>query len=137
MFKPSSIFELRYDWDLCMVAPPWSFAGGDYGLQEAWQGAPNGERVAVRRPIRRSLDWTDLRPAEPSKGELGRLAETIAAVLDGLQMTGVPVVVGVLSPLTQAERLVGRELAHPTFTPAPGSADDRLEYVDRIDRPVP
>ncbi|MBK9121986.1 MAG: hypothetical protein IPM16_02545 [Chloroflexi bacterium] len=103
-------FQLRYDWDMCMIAPPWSFAGGDYGLQEEWRGAPDGERIAVRRPIRRSLDWTDLRPADPSKGELGRLTETIAGVIDGLRMTGVSVVVGVLSPLTQAERLVGREL---------------------------
>lgn len=103
-------FQLRYDWDLCMIAPSWSFAGGDYGLQEEWQGASNGERVALRRPIRRSLDWTDLRPADPSKGELGRLVETVAAVIDGLRMTGVPVIVGILNPLTQAERLVGRDL---------------------------
>src|SRR5688572_26205423 len=55
-------FQLRYDWDACVIVPPWSFAGADYGLQDEWSGAGDASRVAIKRPIRRSLDWTDLRP---------------------------------------------------------------------------
>jgi uroporphyrinogen decarboxylase len=103
-------FQLRYDWDLCLVVPPWSFAGADFGLQDEWEGAPDGSRTPIRRPIRRSLDWTDLRPPDPTRGEYGRLAAVIKSVCDGLTAAGVPVALGVLSPLAQAARLTGFDM---------------------------
>lgn len=102
-------FQLRYDWDICMIVPPWSFAGADFGLQDEWDGAADGARTPVRWPIRRSLDWTDLRPPDPTRGEYGRLAAVVKSVCEGLATTGVPVALAVLSPLAQAARLTGFE----------------------------
>lgn len=103
-------FQFAYDWDICVVVPPWGFAGGDYGLTAEWQGAPSGEGVAVRRPIKRSLDWTELRLPDPTRGEFGKLAAAIAAISDAMRLPATPVVVGVLSPLAQAARLAGHEV---------------------------
>lgn len=100
-------FQLRYDWDLAMIVPPWSFAGADFGLQDDWDGSADGTRSAVRRPIRRSLDWTDLRAPDPSRGEFGRIGAVVKSVCESLNAAGVPVAVAILSPLAQAERLTG------------------------------
>ena len=103
-------FQLRYDWDACVIVPPWNFAGADYGLQDEWTGAGDGSRVAIKRPIRRSLDWTDLRPPDPTRGEFGRMTAVAKAVCEGLAPARVPVVMMILSPLAQAARLVGYDL---------------------------
>lgn len=105
-----SDFQFAYDWDACVILPPWTFAGGDYGLQSDWNGAPNGETIPQRRPIKRSLDWTELRQPDPSRGELGRLSASVRLVSEAMHMPGTPVVVGVLSPLAQAARLAGDAL---------------------------
>lgn len=102
-------FQLRYDWDLCVIVPQWGFAGTDYGLQDVWKGDPNGVRDVIRYPVRRSLDWTDIRASDPTRGEFGRTAEVVKTVCDGLSTAGIPVALGVLSPLAQAARLSGNE----------------------------
>lgn len=102
-------FQLRYDWDMCVITPAWGFAGTDFGLVDEWNGQPDGQRDAVRYPVRRSLDWTDLRAPDPTRGEYGRLADTVKTVAEALNPVGVPVVLGILSPLAQAARLVGSE----------------------------
>lgn len=103
-------FQLRYDWDACVIVPPWSFAGADYGLQDEWTGAGDASRAAIKRPIRRSLDWTDLRPPDPMRGEYGRMAAVVKAVCEGFASAQVPVVMMILSPLAQAARLTGYDL---------------------------
>ena len=103
-------FQLRYDWDMCVIVPPWGFAGADFGLQDEWAGDSSGVRAAIRYPIRRSLDWTDLRAPDPSRGEYGRLANVVKAVCESLNASGVPVVLQVLSPLAQAARLTGADM---------------------------
>jgi len=102
-------FQFAYDWDVCVIVPPWSFTGGDYGLQSEWQGAPNGDSRTQRRPIKRSLDWTELRLPDPGRGEFGRLGASVRLVVEAMHMPGTPVVVGVLSPLAQAVRLAGED----------------------------
>jgi len=103
-------FQFAYDWDACVIVPPWSFVGGDYGLQSEWHGAPSGDSVAMRRPIKRSLDWTELRLPDPGRGEFGRLGASVRLVAEAMQMPGTPVVVGILSPLAQAARLAGEDV---------------------------
>lgn len=103
-------YQLRYDWDMAVIVPPWSFAGGDYGLQDEWTGDPCAVRSVIRYPIRRTLDWTELRAPDPSRGEYGRLAAAVKAVVDGLANASVPVVLSILSPLAQAARLIGADM---------------------------
>lgn len=103
-------FQFAYDWDVCVITPPWSFAGGDYGLQADWTGLPTGEMVAQRRPIKRSLDWTELRLPDPTRGEFGRLGASVKRVVEAMHLPATPVVVGILSPLAQAARLAGEDV---------------------------
>ncbi|MCU0465082.1 MAG: uroporphyrinogen decarboxylase family protein [Anaerolineae bacterium] len=103
-------FQFAYDWDMCVVVPPWSFAGVDYDLQDEWRGAADGETLPLRRPVKRSLDWTELRVPDPTRGAFGRMGEVARRMAESMQLPGTPVVLGILSPLAQAERLAGREL---------------------------
>ncbi|MCU0476825.1 MAG: hypothetical protein MUC99_12080 [Anaerolineae bacterium] len=105
-----SEFQFAFDWDVCVLVPPWPFAAADYGLSSAWHGAPDGEHVVQRRAIKRSLDWTDLRLPDPTRGEFGKLGTTARVVADSMKQPEIPVVVGVLSPLAQAARLVGDDV---------------------------
>lgn len=100
-------FQMQQDWDVCVITPPWSFACADYGVNEVWQGNPDGSGVVLKPAIRRSLDWTDLRVPDPGRGEMNTLVTTVRMVSEQLSGMGIPVVVGVLSPLAQAARLAG------------------------------
>lgn len=103
-------FQFAYDWDACVIAPTWAFGGGEYGLQSEWLGSPDGLTVPQRRVIKRSLDWTELRLPDPTRGEFGRLGATVKWVTEAMSLPATPVIVGVLSPLAQAARLAGAEV---------------------------
>lgn len=100
-------FQRQYDWDFVCLCPAPHYALLDHGLQDEWEGAPDGSRAVRRTPIRRSLDWTELRPLDPSGGELGRQMIGLRLVLDAMRTDAVPVVIVVPSPLSQAAYLAG------------------------------
>ncbi|MBC8098976.1 MAG: hypothetical protein H7Y11_06000 [Armatimonadetes bacterium] len=100
-------FQQRYDWDFVTLYPANHYAVVDYGLQDEWRGAASGERTALKLPIKRSLDWTELRPLDPVRGEYGKVLEAARLVLAACQADQTPVIVAVYSPLAQASRLAG------------------------------
>ncbi len=101
-------FQKTYDWDFVKVTPANTFCLTDYGVQDQWEGAPEGTRVVTKRIIDRSLDWTGLRTLDPARGALGRQADCLRLICEELgEMT--PVIQTVISPLAQAEWLAGRE----------------------------
>lgn len=106
-------FQRAYDWDLINVTPYSTFAVSDYGLQSEWTGRSDGDREVIRRPIQRSLHWTDLRPLDPLRGELGKYLETLRLIADALgnEADTAPIIATVPSPLTQAMQLAGTTLA--------------------------
>lgn len=103
-------FQRQYDWDFVVLCPASNYAVLDYGVQDAWQGAADGAYTVLRSPVNRSLDWTELRPVDPSRGEHGRVLEATRLVIEALRGSGVPVLVTVYSPLAQARRLTGNPL---------------------------
>lgn len=115
-------FQRHYDWDFVNVTPAPSYAVIDYGLQDEWEGTPDGSRIVRRSPVRRSLDWTELRVLDPSHGELGKQLIGLRMVLDAMRSAGTPVIMTVYSPLTQAARLVGSTMLLRTLRRHP----DRL-----------
>lgn len=99
-------FQRTYNWDFTVIMPPKSFCTTDYGLQDEWRGAPNGERTVSKHPIVRSLDWTTLRVLDPMRGGLGRMAECARMVVETLN-DETPVLHAIFSPLAQARHLCG------------------------------
>jgi uroporphyrinogen decarboxylase len=102
-------FQSLYDWDVVIVAPSNHFSLTGYGLQDVWQGAQSGERVSIKSPIKRSLDWTELRPLDPTKGDLGKQLDCLRFVGEGLDNNQTPYQQVIYSPLSQAMRLGGVE----------------------------
>ncbi len=103
-------FQQTYDWDFVKITPAESYAVADYGLQDEWQGNLEGTRTPIRRAVTRSLDWTNLRPLDPTRGSLGRQIETLRLVTDGLRNDDTPIIQTIYSPLTQASMIGGRNL---------------------------
>ena len=101
-------FQKTYDWDFCKVTPASSYAISDYGAQDIWEGNPEGTRRYTRRPIQRSLDWTSLRPLDPSKGGLARALEATRMITDELG-EDVPVLMTIFNPLAQAKNMASDE----------------------------
>lgn len=101
-------FQQRYDWDFINVYPSPNYLVTDHGVQDEWQGTANGERVYLKRPVRRSLDWTELRALDPGRGELSKQITTIRLIQESL--SDIPLVVTVYSPLAQASRITGADM---------------------------
>lgn len=99
-------YQLQFDWDFIQIIPADNALVIDYGLQDEWQGAPDGTRTLVRSPIRRSLDWTELRPLDPLRGELAKQIECVRVVQRRFG-ADTPILVTIPSPMAQARRLVG------------------------------
>jgi uroporphyrinogen decarboxylase len=103
-------FQSTYDWDFVNITPLETFSVLDYGLSDEWTGDLTGRRNISRRVIFRSLDWTDLRALDPSRGALGRQAEATRLIVDGLKDSNVPIIHTIYSPLMQAQLLAGPDL---------------------------
>jgi uroporphyrinogen decarboxylase len=102
-------FQRTYDWDFVKVTPFSAYCVADYGVQTQWQGDVSGDRVVIKRPVRRSLDWTELRTLDPVRGELGKHMAAIELICQGVDAGEVPVLATIYSPLTQAVMIAGEE----------------------------
>lgn len=103
-------FQRTYNWDFINITPSESFSVLDYGYQDEWEGSLEGTRICTKRAVSRSLDWTNLRPLDPMRGALGRQAEAIRLICDGLRNDDSPIIQTIYSPLTQAAMIGGRNL---------------------------
>lgn len=103
-------FQKTYDWDFVKITPASTFSVSDYGVQDEWEGDIEGTRSILKRSVNRSLDWTELRPLDPTRGALGRQTECVRLVCDGLRNDDVPIIQTIFSPLAQAKYIAGDEL---------------------------
>lgn len=115
-------FQRQWDFDFVKVTPASSYCVTDYGVQDRWQGNLEGTREYVRHVVQRSLDWTELRVLDPSRGALGRQLEVLR-LLKGAFGDDVPFIQTIFSPLAQAKNIAGRELLIEHLRTAP----DRLK----------
>lgn len=134
-------FQKAYDWDFVKVTPASSYCIADYGVQDEWQGSLEGTRVYVKRVVKRSLDWTDLRPLEPTRGELGKQLDTLRFVNEAFG-DEVPVLMTIFNPLSQAKNISGGDLliqhmrTHPDrlHTGLNIITETILRYIDTLKR---
>jgi uroporphyrinogen decarboxylase len=101
-------FQRAYDFDLVKVTPASSFCIKDWGVEDEWQGNPEGTRQYVRKVIHTPEDWLKLPILDPNKGYLGNQLKCIELICKELG-AGVPVLQTIFSPLAQAKNLVGGE----------------------------
>ena len=101
-------FQRDYNWDLVRAMPSRQFMVSDYGLESAWRGDARGMREITKRVIRRSLDWTELRPLTPDRGALGGQVEVMRLVGAALESDETPLLQTIYSPLLQAAQLAGK-----------------------------
>lgn len=115
-------FQRRWDWDFCKVTPASSFCLTDYGVQDRWDGSLEGTRTYIRRAVDRSLDWTELRVLDPSRGALSRQLDVLRMLNDAFGVD-VPYIQTVFSPLAQAKNVAGQDRLIEHMRTAP----DRLK----------
>jgi uroporphyrinogen decarboxylase len=134
-------YQERFDWDFLVVSASNLANVVDYGVRDAWVGNVYGRREVIRWPIARSLDWTEIRPLDPTRGHLAVTVEVIRQVLDRLP-AATPVVVPLLSPLSQAGLLAPADLLaqhlrlrHDRLASGLGAlAEGTLRFIDHIRR---
>ncbi|MCZ7538730.1 MAG: uroporphyrinogen decarboxylase [Anaerolineae bacterium] len=115
-------FQRQWDFDFVKVTPASSYCVTDHGVQDRWQGNLEGTREYMRHVVQRSLDWTELRVLDPSRGALGRQLEVLR-LLKSAFGEDVPFIQTIFSPLAQAKNIAGRELLIEHLRTAP----DRLK----------
>lgn len=102
-------FQNAYDWDFVKVTASSNYSVQDYGVQDEWEGNLEGTRRTTKYVITRSLDWTNLRPLEPVRGNLGKQLECLRLIPEGLHDPKTPVLMTIFSPLSQAKHAAGQE----------------------------
>lgn len=101
-------FQRQYNWDFVKFTPTSSFMVTDYGVQDRWVGSLEGTREYTRRAVRSSIDWTELKALDPSKGTLARQVDALHQ-LKSVLGDEVPILQTVFSPLAQAKNIAGNE----------------------------
>jgi uroporphyrinogen decarboxylase len=101
-------FQKTYDWDFVKATPSSSYSVADYGVQDEWEGSIEGTRTYTKRAVKRSLDWTELRPLDPTRGELAKHLEALRLITEALDEDA-PVIATIFNPLSQAKNVAGDE----------------------------
>ncbi len=103
-------FQNAFDWDFVKVTPASNYSVTDYGVQDQWEGNLEGTRTITRHVVNRSLDWTDLRSLDPTRGVLGRHLECLRLIPQNLNDPETPILMTIFSPLSQAKHIAGQPL---------------------------
>lgn len=135
-------WQYTFDWDVMVIAPAPNYLVTGYGLTDVYEGSLEGQRTVQKHLIKRSLDWTEIRPLDPNRGDLFRQIETIRLIAEASSTDPAPLVQVVYSPLTQALRLAGRDTllrhlrTHPDrlLSGLTTLADTTLRLVDALRR---
>jgi uroporphyrinogen decarboxylase len=134
-------WQRRYDWDFVKVTPANTYNVVDYALQERWQGDLEGMRTIIRPVITKSLDWTNLRVLDPSRGMLRQALDALSLIREGVELT-TPILMTIPSPLAQARMLAGEATLIKHLRTAPDRlrtglntlTDSTLRLVDALRR---
>ena len=101
-------FQERFDFDFIKITSASTFCIKDLGVEDIWEGNPEGTRRITRYPIIERNDWKKIRSLDPVKGNLGEQIKNIRFVRQNTPDT-TPIIQTIFSPLSQAKNLVGRE----------------------------
>jgi uroporphyrinogen decarboxylase len=134
-------FQRRWDFDFVKVTPASSYCITDYGVQDRWIGHLEGTREYIKRVVQRSLDWTELRVLDPSRGGLARQLETLSLLKEAFK-DDVPYIQTIFSPLAQAKNIAGQDRLIEHMRTAPDRfktglntiTESTLRFIDAMRR---
>lgn len=101
-------FQRTFDFDLVKVTPASSFCLRDWGVEDEWEGNPEGTRTYTKSLIAKPRDWEKLPILSPD-------APHLAAQIAGLRLlrrelgNSTPIIQTIFSPMAQAKNLAGGE----------------------------
>lgn len=101
-------FQKRYDFDFVKVTPASSYCLRDWGVEDVWEGNPEGTRRYTTRRIHTPDDWARLPLLDPSQGALAEQLECLRLITAELG-PDVPVIQTIFNPLSQAKNLLGAD----------------------------
>jgi uroporphyrinogen decarboxylase len=122
--------QAQYDFDFVKVTPASSFCLKDWGVEDEWQGNPEGTRAWTRRIVRSPQDWLNLPELDPGAGSLGAQLVCLDE-LRGRLGPDTPFVQTIFSPLAQAKNLAGGERLVEHLHLAPEMVLQGLESITR------
>jgi uroporphyrinogen decarboxylase len=99
-------FQQEFDFDLVKVTPASSFSVRDWGVEDVWEGDPEGTRRYTKRVVKTPTDWGKLRRLDPRRGALGQQLVCLGEIKSRLGRE-TPVLQTVFNPLAQARHLAG------------------------------
>jgi len=99
-------FQQTFDFDLVKVTPASSFCLRDWGVEDKWEGSPEGTRRYTKRVITGPEDWARLTVLDPRSGHLARQIECLRSLRRALDPE-TPILQTVFNPLAQAKNLAG------------------------------
>ncbi len=126
-------WQRQYEFDFVKVTPASSFCLKDWGVEDVWEGNPEGTRRYTRRVIFTPQDWESLPELDPSAPHLsGQLAclRSLRAALG----PETPVIQTIFSPLVQAKNLASQETLLMHLRLAPEAVLRGLETITRTTR---
>jgi uroporphyrinogen decarboxylase len=121
-------FQRTYDFDLIKVTPTSSFCIKDWGVEDRWNGNPEGTRDYTKRAIQRPEDWSKLKALSPTKGYLGEQLECLQLLVREFR-PGTPVIQTIFSPMSQAKNMVGPEALMVHMRRNPEALRDGLHVI--------
>ena len=107
--ESTSLYQAQYDYDFVKVTPASSFCLLDWGVEDEWNGDPEGTRDYTRRVIKKPSDWQKLEVLDPEQGHLSKQLKCLEILRERLGETQ-PIVQTIFSPLSQAKNLAGQQM---------------------------
>jgi uroporphyrinogen decarboxylase len=124
----TAAFQRQYDFDLIKVTPASSFCVRDWGVQDQWQGNPEGTRAYTHYPVQLPDDWARLGVLDPTAGKLGNQLKALEMLIKGFSPE-TPILQTIFNPLSQAKNLVGRENLNVHMRRHPDALHAGLEVI--------
>ena len=106
--ESTTLYQERYDFDFVKVTPASSFCLLDWGIEDAWNGNPEGTREYTRRVIDEPSGWLELEVLDPQQGALGKQLRALELLREGFGEAQ-PMIQTIFSPLSQAKNLAGQD----------------------------
>jgi uroporphyrinogen decarboxylase len=100
-------FQHTYEFDLVKVTPASSFCIRDWGVEDEWNGNPEGTRQYTRHVITQPQDWERLPVLDPSTPHLAGQLACLRQIRAGIG-PDTPILQTIFNPLAQAKNLAGQ-----------------------------
>jgi len=101
-------YQKQFDFDLVKVTPASSFCLRDWGVEDKWEGDPEGTRRYMKRIIKNPADWEKLPVLSPDSPHLAAQLNCLKMIRNGVE-PDTPILQTIFNPLAQAKNLAGGE----------------------------